>query len=191
MFGVSLGIIDSGGAGSAPASFEPIQTLTAAGGETSLSFTSIPSTYKHLQIRGISRASVASTGTSNVSLTLNSDTGSNYSVHRVNTYDGTLFNVQGLANWPYIFLPAQPNDSTTANCFMASIIDLIDYASTTKNKTVRVFGGSETNVIDNTSSTALISGGWYSTSAVTSVQVKANTSSFKAGSTFALYGIKG
>jgi hypothetical protein len=178
------------------ASYDPsamflIQRITAVGGETSLSFTSIPSTYKSLQIRGISRASVASTGTSNVSLTLNSDTGSNYSIHRINTYDGNQINVQGLTPYPYIFLPAQPNDSTTANCFMSSIIDLIDYASTTKNKTVRIFGGADTNATDATSITALISGGWYSLSAVTSLQVKANTSSFKAGTTFALYGMVG
>ena len=174
-----------------PGSYESIQTITAAGGETSFSFTSIPSTYKHLQIRGISRDTTANTSASAVVLTLNSDTGSNYSLHRVNTSDGTSINVQGLANWPYIFLPAQPNDSNTANCFMSVIIDLIDYASTTKNKTVRIFGGSETNVANATSITAIESGAWYSLSAVTSVQVKANTTSFKAGSTFALYGIKG
>jgi hypothetical protein len=175
----------------APGSYESIQTITATGGETSFNFTSIPSTYKHLQIRGISRDTTASGGASAVVLTLNSDTGSNYSLHRVNTYDGTTFNVQGLANWPYIFLPAQPNDLTSANCFMSVIIDIIDYASTTKNKTVRIFGGSETNAADATSSTAIESGAWRSLSAVTSLQVKANSTSFKAGSTFALYGIKG
>jgi hypothetical protein len=180
-----------GAGGAAGGSFEPIQTLTAAGGETSLSFTSIPSTYKHLQIRGISRDTTASTGDSAVVLQLNSDTGSNYSTHRVNTYGATpSINVQGFANYPYVFLPAQPNDSTTANAFMAVIIDIHDYASTTKNKTVRLVGGTETNQTSS-SGNGFGSGAWYSLSAVTSVQIKANTTSFKSGSTFALYGIKG
>ena len=43
-------------------SYESIQTVTVgSGGQSTISFTSIPSTYKHLQIRMLARATGAST----------------------------------------------------------------------------------------------------------------------------------
>jgi len=59
-------------------SYESIQTVTVgAGGTATVTFSSIPATYTHLQIRGIARASADT----QLDVTLNSDTGSNYSYH--------------------------------------------------------------------------------------------------------------
>ena len=62
-------------------SFESIATTTVgSGGTSSIDFTSIPSTYQHLQLRIISRVSNADTG-DNIFLQFNGDTSSNYSWH--------------------------------------------------------------------------------------------------------------
>ena len=69
-----------------------------------------------------------------------------------------------------------------------SIIDIIDYASTTKNKTVRAFFGLDLN---GSGSVTLGSGLWMNTNAITDININAAADPMAAGSTFALYGIKG
>jgi hypothetical protein len=67
------------------------------------------------------------------------------------------------------------------------IIDIIDYASTTKNKTVRVLSGADNNT-GTQGEIDLNSGLWMSVSAVTSLTIFSGVN-FNAGSTFALYGV--
>ena len=56
-----VALLGNGAAAGGGTSYESIATVTVgAGGSSSISFTSIPSTYKHLQIRAITR----DTGTS-------------------------------------------------------------------------------------------------------------------------------
>ena len=79
----SIGSVKGFGWGAlvAGGSYESIQTVTVgAGGSASVTFSSIPATYKHLQIRGILRSSYSPSNTS-MRLTFNSDTGNNYSSH--------------------------------------------------------------------------------------------------------------
>jgi len=185
-------IANNSAAGGAPAgAFESIASITATGGETSLSFTSIPGTYQHLQIRGIARTLRALTGTDTMFITLNSDTGSNYSRHRL-TGDGSTAAAGGAASSTSLAIinGATVMDSSTANIFAANIIDIHDYASTSKNTTMRAFSGGNGNTTTNEFVMGLYSGGYFNTSAITSISLE-NSFGFKAGSTFALYGIKG
>jgi hypothetical protein len=192
MFGVSLGIIDSGGAGGGGASFESIASVTATGIETTLSFTSIPSTYKHLQIRGIAKDTyiVGSAESTTTLITFNSDTGSNYASHALRG-NGTTTSGQRAASTTSMDRIVGSIFGNSTSTFGVSIVDIHDYASTTKNKTVRSFSGGELNSGDTNSNLTLGSGLWVNTSAITSIQIKAVVTAFATGSTFALYGIKG
>jgi hypothetical protein len=187
-----LGAFSSGVAAST-SSYESIATVTATGGEVSLSFTSIPSTYASLQIRGIAKDSYTSgTGeATDTTLTFNSDTGSNYRYHQLRgngTAAAALAPGSATSNMAAVITEIY---GTATNMFGVSIVDILDYASTTKYKTVRGFSGGDLNSGTDKSNLRLGSGLWMSTSAVTSIQIQAAVSGFAAGSTFALYGIKG
>ena len=164
-----------------PSSYESIATVTATGGETELNFISIPATYKHLQIRGISQLS----GANWLALQLNTDSGANYTYHYLQG-NGTAASAAGSTGESQItFISRSP---ATASIFGTMILDIIDYASTSKYKTIRSFTGADTNGAGNI---LLTSGLWLSTLAVTGLTIKANSGTYAAGTTFALYGIKG
>lgn len=184
-----------GGGGGGGGSFESIQTVTAAGGEASIAFTSIPSTYKHLQIREISKWASTSTGIGWLEMRFNSDTGANYATsgHTLEG-DGSSASAVGSQGYNDRILVANSsarNAASFTNMFGVAIIDIHDYTSTTKNKTVRYMSGSEFNSGNSDSRITLGSGLWVNSSnAISRVDIYAPIT-FIAGSTFALYGIKG
>ena len=184
-----VALLESGAGGGG--AYESIATVTAAGGETTLSFTSIPSTYQHLQIRALVRTLRALAGTDSMTVQFNSDSGSNYAHHRL-TGDGSTAAAGGSSSTTSatIINTATVMDSSTANIFAGNIIDIHDYASTIKNKTVRTFSGANGNTADTSFVMGLSSGLWVNTSAITSITF-GNSFGFKAGSVFSLYGIKG
>ena len=75
-------------AGNAPVlyDFTSLQTVTVgSGGQTTITFSSIPPTYTHLQIRWLARENTGAQAdpSQNIRIRFNSDTGSNYSIHRL------------------------------------------------------------------------------------------------------------
>jgi hypothetical protein len=82
------------------------------------------------------------------------------------------------------------DNTAAANIFAGMVIDILDYTSTSKNKTVRSLGGYDRNGAGEIS---LSSGLWYaSPAAITSIELTTTaTTEFKSYSQFALYGIKG
>jgi hypothetical protein len=167
--------------------FESIATFVAAGGETTINFTSIPSTYKHLQIRAIARTTKAGTSYETEYMRINADSGSNYAFHRLYG-NGSTVSVGSSSSTSLIACYEIPQAGTTASSFGATIIDIHDYASTTKNKTVRAFFGYDVN---GAGIVNLGSGLWMNTAAITSLQMNAAGDAMTAGTTFSLYGIKG
>jgi len=165
-----------------PTAFDSIATLTPSAGATSATFTSIPGTYKSLQIRGINKSN---SGGATVSLNMqfNSDTGTNYGIHTISS-DGTTVSAYGQGAYNSTLGPLGGGQTST---FGAFIFDIHNYASSTQNKTVRMIGG----VDENTSGAyiRLASSVWVNTSAITSITMKPASNSFGAGTTFALYGI--
>lgn len=185
-----LGIMASQGAGARATAFESIATVTATGGETSFTFSSIPSTYKSLQIRGIGGTNYANYKAS-YRLSFNGDTGANYADHLLFGDAATAQATGGTGGTFINWAAAFPSASLSASFFGASIVDVHDYASTTKNKTARaIYGLDQNSVSANTAQINLASGLWLSTAAITSIGISQNGTSFRAGSTFALYGIK-
>jgi hypothetical protein len=178
-----LGILASSISGNLSASsFDSIATTTVgAGGASSISFTSIPSTYTHLQIRYIaSDTSTAGSTWGFCSIKFNNST-TNYG-YRHDFY-GTGASVgAGGASATY------PMSYTGNNgYFGAGIIDVLDYATTNKNKTVRYLNGNDQN---GGGLVSLGSGLWMNTAAINQIDLTAGTL-FTQYSKFALYGIKG
>jgi hypothetical protein len=166
---------------SAANSYESIATVSVgSGGQNVVSFTSIPSTYKHLQIRYICNTNIAT----NPAMTFNSDSGSNYSWHYISG-NGASAGASGAANQSYLLCGVPP----TSTYFQAAVIDILDYADTNKNKTTRWFMGNDQN---GSGEVALFSGLWRSTSAINTISITPqSTRLFNQYSQFALYGIKG
>jgi len=162
-------------------SYESIATVTVgSGGSSTITFSSIPSTYKHLQIR----AMLLST---DVDLArFNGDTGSNYAFHGVRG-GGSSASAYGNASTSSIQLGT--NVPSSAIYPQIYILDILDYASTTKYKTIRNLLGFDTN---NTSAGQIefSSGLWMNTAAITSL-VFSNGAGHNQYSSYALYGIKG
>jgi hypothetical protein len=169
-------------------SYESIATVSVgSGGQSSIDFTSIPSTYKHLQIRYIARNTRAVNWDS-LSIRLNSDTGSNYAYHLLVGEGANPVVAVGQANQTSMATCYQTGTTAGSNIFGAGVIDLLDYADTNKFKTVRALGGNDLN---GSGAILFASGLWRSTSAVTSISLFSASVNFVQYSQFALYGIKG
>lgn len=173
----------------ASTSYESIATITVGGGgQASVEFTSIPQTYTHLQIRYIAQ----SAGYGRIQFNSNT-TGSNYYSHYITGTGGGGGAVSGgeLPGSTYSSLVwGIQNFSTTANVFNAGIIDIVDYKSTNKNKTVRILQGVDKN---GSGDVEFVSGQFKATpAAITTIKLfphAANT--WSQYTSFALYGIKG
>jgi hypothetical protein len=140
LFNPILGILASSGA-VAGGSYESIATVSVgSGGASSISFTSIPTTYKHLQLRMFLKADATTNGTPTI--VYNSDTSSTYTYHDLYgngsgvTASGASTNYGG--QW-YVL------GGQNASGFAAYITDILDYASTSKNKTIRTLMGFDNN----------------------------------------------
>jgi hypothetical protein len=183
-----VGILASANYARATNSYESIATVTVgSGGSSSVTFSSIPSTYTHLQVRGIARSNRASTRDA-LSVRTNGNS-ADYSYHNFYGNGGSV-TAQFVDVEPEIAFNDIAGDSATAGVFGAMIIDILDYTSTTKIKTIRGFGGSDNN---GSGIVALNSGAYYTnTNAITSITLLSyGGTALNQYSSFALYGIKG
>lgn len=167
-------------------SYESIATVTVgSGGSSSITFSSIPSTYKHLQVRAIAKAT---TGNPEMQMQLNSVTSASYTRHRL-LGDGASVSATGttgISNIPMLGNSGLPTATSTFGVF---IIDILDYLDTNKYKTIRVLCGQDSNGSGNVDFTS----GLFlpNTNAISSISFALSSSTFVQYSSFALYGIKG
>lgn len=177
----------AGNAAYDPGDFVSIATVTVgAGGASTVSFSSIPSTYQHLQIRYINRDTNSGTADNPLNMQFNGDTSNgNYKVHRMQGNGSTT----GADAYSYPIAATGVSNNNTNTFYAAGVIDVLDYANTNKYKTVKSLSGWDSN---GSGIAWLMSELWMNTSAVSSL-----TFSFFSGgnfgqySSFALYGIKG
>lgn len=164
---------------------EPIATNLLASTASSVTFSNIPNTYKHLQIRYIGRTDWATAG-ADFLYSFNGDTtNSNYAYHRLGGEGSVAFS-QASTSSRIVGINNGANAGTSM--FAAGIMDILDYASTTKNKTVRNLVGGDRN---GSGLVALYSNLYISTSPVTSISLITENGNWVANSRFSLYGIKG
>jgi hypothetical protein len=186
----SYGSMLAGNIGFIDSAFESIATtVVGAGGASSITFSSIPSTYTHLQIRTIAKSNGLN---SNLAWNANSDTSSaNYAAHFTRGNSSVVQSdgiVSGSSNSFIIANEGVTISSDANSTYGATVIDLLDYANTSKNKTTRALGGRELN---GSGAVTLSSGVWFNTNAVNSITLYVINGSFIQYSSFALYGIKG
>lgn len=178
----------------ASTAFESIATANATGSSSTITFSSIPSTYQHLQLRGILRDNAGGNSSSSVRIQFNNSGSSAGASHWLQTIGASpaYTNVGNDTGDMYIqYLSV--GSAVPANIYGAFIMDILDYKSTSKNKTIRNFVGSDANGNANASQFIGINSNlWISTSAINQITlVNQNNNAFASGSTVALYGIKG
>lgn len=169
-----------------PGSYEYIDhAVVGAGGATSVSFTSIPGTYKHLQVRTFAKNTLSNSYTANFYMRFNGDSSTNYNAHAIyGTGTAAVPNIPSGTNPVFAIWGISGSLQ-----FGANIFDILDYSNTNKFKTVKCLMGTDTN---GGGIVGLESGAWRSTSAITSITISmaAGDQTIAQYSHFALYGIK-
>lgn len=167
---------------------EPIATtLVGSGGAAAITFSNIPQTYKHLQLRGICRATAGGAAFGGVQLTFNGDTTSgNYTFHRL-IGDGSSASAYGQSGIDFIM--RQALSGLTAGIFAANVVDILDYGNVYKFKTTRTVNGGDNN--STVGVVGLFSQLWMNTAAITSMSLTSSSGNFAENTRFSLYGIKG
>jgi hypothetical protein len=174
--------------------FFQIATTTLNVAASTVTFSSIPADYTHLQIRASYQTSRGTYPLDKIFIRFNSDTASNYSSHNLKGDGGGAYS--GAENTDKI-TDGDMSSTTAASgglFFGSLIMDILDYANTNKYKTTRGIIGFDTNgtVAGYGGRVGLISGNWRSTSAITSITFTVdNAANYSANSKFSLYGIKG
>jgi hypothetical protein len=192
---LGLGFFAAAGGGAAAPAFELIQTQVLTGDTTSVSFASIPQTFTHLQLRIVARGATTlnEIGTRRIALRLQLDPTNSYSAHEFFGNGNNVFS-QAATNQTFIWAGSSIGDGAPANAYSASVVDILDYSSTTKNKTVRTLTGNQGGTNGQNNIVNLQSGTRYSLGAVAFIDLLTEGSfahGFRAGSRFSLYGIRG
>ena len=158
--------------------YEPIATATASGSSTTITFSSIPSTYTDL----ILIANGTADG-SPVKVQFNSDTNNNYSFTRLAAYKAGGTSAKQSERYTGIddiYVGGLYNDQST------SVVDIMDYANTTTYKTVLSRGNAMQSSVDYVSANVGI---WRNTSAITSITFRGDVN-LNSITTVTLYGVK-
>ena len=174
-------------------SYSSIATSTiGAGGAASITFSSIPNTYTHLQIRYIGITNRATYGIDSMNIAFNSVGGTSYTRHDIRA-DGSAVSAGSGTSQPNIDFNYSALGTTVSSYPGVGIIDILDYANTNKYKTLRYLGGVDLNgsIAGYPGAVIYASGLFQSTSAISSIVVTPTLGTFTQYTQFALYGIKG
>ena len=168
-----------------PNNYESISTTTLSSTASDVTFSSIPATYKHLQLRFMS---TQSSGGSLFYIQLNADTGSNYAWHELNTTGAASATYSGSSVGYIKIFGRNVGTGGSANP-TSGILDILDYTSTTKTKTTRSIVGQSSN---GSGELDFMSGLWFATpAAINSIKIYTHDSTnMTTNTSFALYGVK-
>jgi hypothetical protein len=186
-----LGIIASStqqGRGGGPISaYDALATvIVPSGGLATITFADIPTGYQHLQIRGMVLGSAAASGS--LQARFNNDSGTNYTRHELGGNGTTAFYYATTGQTSANMYGYYDNISNSGfPCVF--VMDLLDYANTNKNKTMKVLAGMDKNG-SNYGEIFLKSSLWQSTSAISSVSIFIGGQNFAVNSSISLYGVK-
>ena len=167
-------------------SYESIATVTPTGSSSTIQFTSIPGTYSHLQLRAIVKTTTAGSSLQDANLTFNADSSASYSRHILYGNGASALAYGNSGNTAFTVGGGEVPTAGYTNIFGAYVIDILDYANTNKNKTVRALTGADVN---GAGQILLSSTVWSKTNAITSIELAAPSGNWASGSSFALYGV--
>jgi hypothetical protein len=173
--------------------YEPIATVNGTGSASTITFSNIPQTYQHLQLRATSRTAYSAVSDTMYAYNFNGSTASTNSATHILYGSGTSVALATSATGNYSsIIGYTTGGNALSNAYGAAVIDFLDYSNTNKNKTIRGFFGWD----DNTTSQATFVGITSSfpvalgTGAITEMTIVFN-GNVTTASRFALYGIKG
>lgn len=153
-------------------SYVALATTTLSSSTSTITFSSIPATFKDLVLV----ISGTMTANSFIGAQLNNDTGNNYSGVRMYGDGSTAFSSTLTSNYAWF------NDMFTTPSIVTA--QFMDYAATDKHKTVLVRQGSSSFVA------GAVASRWANTSAITTIRLVAEPGrSYASGTTISLYGI--
>jgi hypothetical protein len=183
---IPLGILSSAGSGFG---YELIQTTILGSNTASVVFSglaSYSSDYEHLQIRAVVRSNRATFQNTYFHLRLNGDSTASYSNHFFYSTPPTITGFAGTSGTE-IAAGWVASQNATANIFGASVIDITDAYSSTKNKTVRIVNGVAGG---DTPRVNFMSGAFLKTNSISSVTILSTAGDLITGSRFSIYGIR-
>jgi hypothetical protein len=187
----------TGNAAYDPGSFASIATF--AGGSSSVTFSSIPQTYKHLQLRVMVATSAGVNGLASLEMRVGKtsvDTGANYTYHRI-FGNGTSVSADSGTSQTKAYTGLNPYGTGTGSglYYSVCIIDILDYTDINKYKTIRTLTGMDNNTLGDYWAglhSNLWTGGTIgnSNNVIDTITFNSNYT-YYSNSHFALYGVKG
>jgi hypothetical protein len=154
--------------------YTPLATVTLGTASASVTFSSIPATYRDLIL--VFRGTLTTATFNELELRINGDTGSNYT--RIVAFgDGS-----GTGSLTDVFNSYRFSYGNNTNPF-TSIVQFMDYSATDKHKTALSRSSTAANIVFASATR------WANTAAVNTIRLAPNSGSFATGCTFALYGI--
>jgi len=186
---IPLGILAAaGGAVASAGSYDLLATEILTSSQSSVTFSSLNSTYgadyEHLQIRMVGRSDRISDD-ENLRIRFNADSGSNYANHYLQGNGSSVSSGSEVSNTG-MWARSLTASSSNSGSFGVFVIDILDAFKTSKNTTVRTLGGSTDDDF-----IGLSSGVWLNTAALTSIELGTQFSNdLVTGSRFSIYGIR-
>ena len=140
-----IGVIDSAKTNwLSTTNFDSIASATAAGGAgTSITFNSIPQTYSHLRLHIL--CATYDGNVRGLQIGCNNDTSSSYSAHAYFQTNGAMIENNATSLQYATFFAGSYGMHGLANYWSPLIVDIYDYANTSKNKTMMAYGGNTGN----------------------------------------------
>lgn len=157
----------------------PLANLALTSNENSVTFSSIPSTFRDLVCVVLAGGTVARTAV----IRFNSDSGTNYFTIRMSSNASGTLSGATVNSSNHGLLSAI---TTTVTSGLQLNVDIVDYSATDKHKLLIGQAGNGNSGAD------LITTRWANNSAINSIEIfSLSGGSWTPGSTFALYGIVG
>ena len=169
--------------------FYQIATTTLGSATSTVTFSSIPQDYTHLQLRVLVRTDRSSFYLDYLKMTYNSDSGANYTTHHL-AGDGATASAYGAGsqNFTQILRLAGAASPSISNTFGVAVVDILDYTNTNKYKTMKNIGGVDFN---GSGELGLYSGVWLNTAAINTITLTVGGGTvINQYSSFQLYGVK-
>jgi hypothetical protein len=180
-----LGLIDSAKTGNLAGylAYEFIAS-SAPSGTNTVTFSSIPATYKNLRLHVTGRSDYTAYDLHGY-LRFNNDTGNNYRGRYTLSNGSPPLYVQNNGGSFTLAIPDFPGSYIDSNDFASGICEIHDYTDTSQITIVTGFGGYSTGGFGQSS------GYWNNTAVINRIDLVLSTGNWVSGSRFALYGIKG
>lgn len=193
-----LGIWASAASASKASAMKLIQNVTLTGTQDGVTFSSIPQTFKHLQIVINAKGTSTAYYYGHIYLRFNGlDSSTSYGGLKNQAYNvDWTSSISAFGSYPTTTLDVgyyTDSISGTSNMFGPMVVDIPNYTNTTQNKATTSRFGFITGLSNGQdfATTGWGSGVSFSTTAITSILVNNYGSQFVSGTTISLYGLEG